>query len=344
MRTHNTLGPLASIEGHTPDGRYYTIRAADVETKTDGEVTRCVLFSNTPDLVHDENGKLDLVYPTKTRPLHTPSQAIRNALELPYTALHEGRSPDGYLWDKPRIGESQASFALIIDAASYVKPTRESTLHLYRHPIELSENSKPTLAISKNQELWFRNQDSVRVTERGIEDIMTSKEVARVNPYTQENIQRAFMSSAYAGVAGLGWTMLVNYTIASVPMLRDNLTGYKGAAAKVAAGVLVAVGIDGMLTEEQRQFRPVAAGIGVGGVIGGGMQAWQTYMDANPTTAAVTPPVFTTRADYDAWVAAHPGVTVTQARPPAGVSDAGFGRQWSGQGGRPAQRAWGKTG
>ncbi len=333
LKTHTTFGPLASIEGHTPDGRPFVVTTADVTAGHDGVVLRCVLYKNTPDLVHDNKGKMDLVYPTKTRSLATPSRATRTALDHVYTALHEGRKPGSYFYDQPRVGGALAKDVLIIDAISYVKATTESSLHLYRHLIELPENSKPTLAISKERELWFRNQDSVRVTERGIED-MPSKEIARVNPYTQENLKRALASSAYAGLSATGWIMLVNYGVSMLPAnVKPYMTGYMGAAIKVGLGVAVAVGVDGALSEEQAGFRPAAAGIGVGGVVGGAMQALETYQAQNPPAVAdaAVPPTFTTAAQYDAWHTLHPSVVITQPRPAAAPGAVnGFGGQFTG--------------
>ncbi len=286
MRKHTTFGPLASIEGHTRDGRRFTLLAADVDAGKDGIVYRCVLHTNSPDLVHDENGKLDLVYPGKTRRLATPATAIRRALEPVYTALHEGRAPGSYWMDEPRVGRSSAKDALIIDVVSYVKETTEIPLHLYRHPIELSEKLKPVLAISKDQELWFRNQGSVRVTERGIEDMTSAikRTGGRHNPLTQDNIKRALTSSAYAGVAALGEVVAVNYLLDMVPAnMQQYVTGYYGAALRVAIGTVGAVLVDSVVPEA---YRAAAAGIGVGGVVGGGMMAVKTYQDANPAAPA----------------------------------------------------------
>ena len=349
-RKHTTLGPLVSIEGHTVDGERFTIHVADVKSGYDGLVESCVLHANTPDLVHDENGKLDLIYPTKTRRLDTPSRAVRDALDPTYTALHEGRAPGSYWRDLPRVGGELAKDALVIDAASYIKETLEADLHVYRHPIELSENRKPTLAISPNQELWFRKQGSVRVTERGIEDIMESTAIdraidSRPNPYTKENVQRAAMSSLYAGGAAVGEILLVNYAVENVEFLRTNVVGYQGAVAKAVFGILAAVGVDGMLSEQQDEYRPIAAGIGVGGIVGGVMQAIDTYKLANPT--ADTTPIPATFRDADArtaWMRLHPTrspVPEVYAAAPAGASSRHWGNEWSGV---PANQQWGRTG
>lgn len=351
-RKHETLGPLTSIEGHTADGERFTIRVADVKSGPDGVVESCVLHSNTPDLVHDENGKMDLVYPTKTRPLRTPSRAVRDALAPTYTALHEGRAPGSYWRDLPRVGSELAKDALVIDAISYIKETRESDLHVYRHPIELSENRKPTLAISPNQELWFRNQGSVSVTERGIEDMeptainRAGDSTPRTNPFTKENIQRAAMSSLYAGGAAVGEIMLVNYAVENIEFLRTNVVGYQGAAAKALVGILAAVGVDGMLSEQQDEYRPIAAGIGVGGIVGGAMQAIDTYRMNNPTVDVTVIPVsFRDAAARAEWMRLHPTRTpvpeVYVATSPAGASSRHWGNEWSGA---AANQQWGRTG
>ena len=347
---HTTLGPLVSIEGHTLDGERFVIRVADVKSGPDGVVESCVLHSNTPDLIHDENGKMDLVYPTKTRRLNTPSRAVRDALAPTYTALHEGQEPGSYWRDLPRVGSELAKDALVIDAASYIKETRESDLHVYRHPIELSENRKPTLAISPNQELWFRNQGSVSVTERGIEDMeptaINRAGDSRTNPYTKENIQRAAMSSLYAGGAAVAQILAVNAIIDNVEWLRINAVGYPGAIGKAVVGILGAVGVDGMLSEQQDEYRPIAAGIGVGGIVGGAMQAIDTYRMNNP--AADTTPIpasFRDAAARTAWMTAHPTRTpvpeVYNATAPAGAASRHWGNEWSGT---PANQQWGRTG
>ncbi len=346
MKKHTTFGPLATIEGHTPDGRFFTISAADVEVRPkflfwggDGEVTRCVLHLNTPDLVHDENGKMDLVYPSKTNPGSAPTGAIRTSMVKTHTALHEGRSPTSWWDDKPRVGGHLAKDALIIDAMSYVKATLDTPpLRLYRHPIELPENEKPTLAISKNQELWLKNQDSVLVTERGIEDMTSGIKRSgdsRPNPLTQENLQRAGVSSLMAGGAALGFAMGANYLLGMLPAAaQPYVTGYWGAGVRAVSGVVTAVLVDSVIPPE---YRPVAAGIGAGGVVGGGMMAWDTYKASTTPAATPWPASFATAAAYDQWVLANPGPhTGTQpVRPPGGVA-APFGQRWSGQGQRRA--------
>lgn len=350
-RKHTTLGPLVSIEGHTASGERFVLYVAEVDSGRDGIVRSWVKYENDPILIHDENGKLDLVYPAKTRLNRNPSRAVKEALDPVYTALHEDHAPGSYWKDLPRVGERFAKDALTIDAVSYIKETREPDLHVYRHEIELSENRKPTLAISPNAELWFRNQGSVSVTERGIEDHMEPNAInragdSRTNPYTKENIQRAAMSSLYAGGAAVAEIMAVNAIIDNVEWLRTNAVGYPGAIGKAVVGILGAVGVDGMLSEAQDEYRPIAAGIGVGGIVGGAMQAIDTYRMNNP--AADTTPIpasFRDAAARTAWMAAHPTRTpvpeVYVSTAPAGAPSRGWGNEWSGA---PANQQWGRTG
>lgn len=147
-----TLGPLLEIEGHLPRGPSKIMSFA----------------SKNIVLAHDQNGKLELIYPRQTR---KTSLAECADLEDAYTALHEGAPPKACLVDQPRLPKGRLRVVLIQDAITYKKRTAErEPIPPYRHPYELLEHEKPTVLVDERGEYFVGNQRWITVTSRGIED------------------------------------------------------------------------------------------------------------------------------------------------------------------------------
>lgn len=285
---HVTLGGIYRVEGHTRDGKPFEKTWWSVK-ETPRPRTRDLSKLLSPVLVHDEKRKLDLVY--KSRETNPPSGRLRSVIDYAYTPLHEGAPAVAFYADKRRGPRGPKKFLAVVDAITYWKLTTESSEHLYRHQFELPENEKLLLAIDDAGELWFENQGSIVVTERGIEDKpMNKHEIMRANtyrdveasrmrpfrdnPFTKESVTRVPMASVYVGLAALATMKGFEKLYASGPDMVRNMTGYKKAGAEVLTGLVVAILGDAWLP---KAAIPAAAGVGIGGVIAGVSTAIDTY-------------------------------------------------------------------
>lgn len=303
---HVTLGGIYKIEGHLPDGRKRTFEKTwSDNTGTPAPRTRDLSKLLSPILVHDENRKLDLVY--RSRETNPPSGNLRSQIDYAYTPLHEGAPAVAFYADRRRRPSGEKKPQCVIDAISYWKLTTESDEHIYRHLFELPENEKLLLAMDDAGELWFQNQGSIVVTERGIEDKpMNKHEIMRANayrdveasrmrpfrdnPFTVEGAKRVPLASLFVGLTAVAVIKGFEKLYTSGPQMVKDLTGYKKAAAEAVSGVAVALVGDAWLP---KALLPVAAGVGIGGVIAGTLTAIDTYKAgaAVATPAVIAAPV-----------------------------------------------------
>lgn len=300
---HITLGGLYQVTGHTRDGRKFEMTWND-GVGTPEPRTRDLSKLLSPVLVHDESRKLDLVY--SSRETNQPQGLLRSEIDRAYTPLHEGAPAVAFYADKRRRPRGPRKFQCVIDTITYWKLTTETEEHLYRHQFELPEDEKLLLAIDDAKELWFQNQGSIVVTERGIEDKpMNKHEIMRANayrdveasrmrpfrdnPFTMEGVKRVPLASVFVGLTAVAVIKGFEKLYTSGPQAVKNLTGYKKAAAEALSGVAVAVVGDAWLP---KALLPIAAGAGIGGVIAGTMTAIDTYKAGAvaPVPAAIPAP------------------------------------------------------
>lgn len=302
---HVTLGGIYKIEGHTKDGRRFE-KTWNAEIGTPRPRTRDLSKLLSPVLVHDEKRKLDLVY--RSRETNAPTGNLRSSIDYAYTPLHEGAPAVAFYADRRRRPSGSKKLQCVIDTISYWKLTTESDEHIYRHQFELPEEEKLLLAMDDASELWFENQGSIVVTERGIEDKpMNKHEIMRANayrdveasrmrpfrdnPFTVEGAKRVPLASLFVGLTAVAVIKGFEKLYTSGPQMVKDLTGYKKAAAEAVSGVAIALVGDAWLP---KALLPVAAGVGIGGVIAGTMTAIETYKQAAvvavPTPAAIPAP------------------------------------------------------
>lgn len=303
---HVTLGGIYKIEGHTRDGRKFE-KTWDEGVGTPRPRTRDLSKLLSPVLVHDEKRKLDLVY--RSRATNPPSGNLRSAIDYAYTPLHEGAPAVAFYADRRRRPSGSKRPQCVIDTISYWKLTTESDEHIYRHLFELPESEKLLLAMDDAGELWFENQGSIVVTERGIEDKpMNKHEIMRANayrdveasrmrpfrdnPFTMEGAKRVPLASLFVGLTAVAVIKGFEKLYTDGPQMVKDLTGYKKAAAEAVSGVAVALVGDAWLP---KALLPVAAGVGIGGVIAGTMTAIDTYkagaaVVSTPAPAAIPAP------------------------------------------------------
>lgn len=296
-----TLGPLVAMTIRTPSGKRERIQflgsgSGDEELLMAGPgIFDHLPRGQRPEMARDDIGKMHIV--NQTRSLKTGNLRGRFGEKLidDYTALHEGAAPNEFFLEKPLHKLGRYDIFGSIEDAEYWKRTKERNEHIYKHPFEMADDKQPELVLSSRNELRIIKQDHVTVTERGIEDMshaLRSSYRHRRNPFTAERSTRAVMSAGTAGITGIVTILGSNYLLgminAKITDPAKQITGYKAATAKVVTGVVASILADAYLPE--KFGAPIAAGLGVGGVIGGGMDAIATYRVANPAPVVVVNP------------------------------------------------------
>jgi len=218
---------------------------------------------------------------------------INPALARKYTDLHEGRPPDAFIAEK--LGPQPKYFIELgkIPEQMYLKKVVDGEFP-YRHPY--AEWAMPTLVHDERGKLHIIDQDGLIVTERGIEDNMArkharkSRHITRVNPRSNplnaEAAKKVAMSAGVVGGIAAGTALLMEYGLAHGGSMLSGLNGYKKAGVQAGVGILVALGLQSIGQEV------LAAGIGIGGVSTGLLNAVHQYQGTMaPAPIAAPAPV-----------------------------------------------------
>lgn len=96
----------------------------------------------------------------------------------------------------------------------------------------------------------------------------------RKNPLNMATVKKVALSSLGAGAIAGATGIALSEAQHRIAWASTNLTGYKGAAAKAGIGIV------GALALQSFGLDTLAAGVGVGGVMSGLMDAYLTYKTA----------------------------------------------------------------
>ncbi len=296
-----TLGRLVAVDVVMPDGSREKLQFLKAGNQP-GMFDRLPVSKQFV-IARDDLGKLHILNQSSYAKVESPIKTgnltgkVGEHLIDEYTALHEDAAPNEFFREPPiHVRDNHAKFGSI-EAIEYWKRTKEKSEHVYRHPFELDADKLPELVLSSRSELWIDRQDFITVTERGIEDMSTAPRAnassyrRRRNPVTMASVQRTALGTIPTAVIAVGTIMGMDFLIRKVNEKLVARPGgapigdYQRAGLKVGVGILAAVVLDGYIPGK---YGPViASGVGVGGTMGGLMDAVAAY---RLRTATVTQP------------------------------------------------------
>ena len=237
-----------------------------------------------------------------------PSRALVDR----YTALHEGRRPDGASMETLPTPPKWFIELGPVPEFTYLKKTPDGE-HAYQH--KFARWAMPTLVHDDKGKLHIVDQDALVTTTAGIEDNHMAKSKqrhiqhwspagnrylslspARHNPFDKTAMKKALMASGAVGLGVAASSLGMAYLFNKVDMLK-NLTGYKSAAAYAGIGLgasLLVQGLAGAPTGRTNVADIVAASLGISGVSIGALKAYATAM-VPATTTTQAPPASTTQ-------------------------------------------------